>query len=264
MNIVTIWNYLSDTKRLISQSNAIEGKLPAYCTTIEPPEIPEGKEAFFDEENQSWHLQNMTTTTPPASNIKVYGYMPDTLVYIGSADAMVDAMPANCTTVAPDAAPPAGYILTFDLQEQVWQETEDHRGETVYSTDTAQSVYITAIGPYPDGTTTIAPAVPFPVWNGDEWVTDTTVQANSNVRRNVAAYRELMQSVNLSLCPLNAAVAQNQTLTTDQQDTLSALRLFAVELAQFIQTADLTQSDLVFPEIEPALIAYPFVLNPAY
>jgi hypothetical protein len=264
MNIVTIWNYLSDTKRLIGQSNAIEDKLPAYCTTIEPPEIPAGKEAFFDEENQSWYLQDMTTADPLTQNIKVYGYMPDTLIYIGSADALASDLPPNCTTIAPAAAPADGYVLTFDTQEQVWQETEDHRGETVYSTDTAQSVYIMAIGPYPDGTTTVAPAVPFPVWNGDEWVTDTTAQANSNVQRNVAAYRELMQSVNLSLCPLNAAVAQSQALTTDQQGTLSALQLFAIELAQFIQTADLTQSDLVFPEIEPALIAYPFVLNPAY
>lgn len=264
MNIVTIWNYLSDTKRLIGKSNAIEGQLPLYCTTIEPPEVPEGKEAVFDEKELCWNVWDITTTREKASIIKVYGYAPDSLVYIGSADALADSLPPNCTTVEPATSPDEGYVLVFDQQEQVWNVTEDHRGETVYSTDTAQSVYISAVGPYPDGTTTVAPAVPFPVWNGSEWVTDTTEQTNSNVQRNVSAYRELMQSVNLSLCPLNAAVAQSQALTTDQQDTLSALQLFAIELAQFIQTADLTQSNLVFPEIEPALIAYPFVLNPAY
>lgn len=264
MNIVNIWNYLSDTKKLISKSNAIEGKLPEYCTMIEPPEIPEGKEAFFDETNQSWYLQDMTYTTLPAQVVKVYGYAPDTLIYIGIADAQVDSLPPNCTTVEPVTSPGEGYVLVFDKTAQGWSVMEDHIGETVYSIETSQPVYISTPGEYPDETTTIAPAVPFPVWNGSEWVTDATAQANSNVQKNVSVYRELMYSVSLSLCPLNAAVAQSQMLTTDQQDTLNALQLFAVELAQFIQTADLTQSDLVFPEIAPALIAYPFVLNPVY
>ncbi len=263
MKIINTWNYLADTKKLIGQSNAVDGELPPYCTTIEPPEIPEGKEAVFDDINDAWVIQDIKPR-PSSGIIDVYGYMPDTLIYIGPSNALDSDIPPYCTTVAPTTDPAGGYVLTFDIQNQAWIESEDHIGETVYSTIDGSSVNITLPGPYPDNTTVLPPAVPFPVWNGTEWVTDADAQINSNVKKNIIAYRELMQSVILSLCPLDSAVAQNQELTTDQQNTRSTLQLFAVELAQFIQTADLTQSNLVFPEIEPALIAYPFVLNPDY
>ncbi|EKN2322759.1 hypothetical protein PWV40_004349 [Salmonella enterica] len=173
MKIINTWNYLADTKKLIGPSNAIDGDLPSYCTTIEPPEIPEGKEAVFDVDNDVWVIQDIKPR-PPSDIINVYGYMPDTLIYIGPSNALNSDIPPYCTTIAPTTEPAAGYVLTFDIQDQAWNESEDHIGETVYSTIDASPISITFPGPYPDNTTTLPPDVPFPVWDGSAWITDTT------------------------------------------------------------------------------------------
>lgn len=175
MKIINTWNYLADTKKLIGQSNAVDGDLPPYCTTIEPPEIPAGKEAVFDDVNDAWVIQDIKPR-PSSGIIDVYGYMPDTLIYIGPSNALNSDIPPYCTTVAPTTEPAAGYVLTFDIQEQSWNESEDHIGETVYSTIDASPISITLPGPYPDNTTTLPPDVPFPVWDGAAWITDTTEQ----------------------------------------------------------------------------------------
>ncbi|EHF7571059.1 tail fiber assembly protein [Salmonella enterica] len=256
MNIVNIWNYLSDTKRLISKSNAIEGQLPLYCTTIEPPEIPEGKEAVFDEKKLCWNIWDITTTVK-TSIIKVYGYTPDTLIFTSTADAIADSLPPNCTTVEPGTSPDEGYVLTFNIQGQSWQEMVDHRGETVYSTEDASPVSITRPGPYPDNTTTLTPDVPYPVWNGEGWITDTAAQNAANTQENIRIYKELMHLVALAQCPLVSASVLGMAPTDEQTSTLTGLREYAVTLTEFIQTADLTQNPLSFPVAEPGLLDYP-------
>lgn len=45
--------------------------VPGYSTKIEPPEIPEGKQAVFDVESQTWNLQDVPApaeTTPAVGN----------------------------------------------------------------------------------------------------------------------------------------------------------------------------------------------------
>lgn len=53
-----------------------------------------------------------------------------------------------------------------------WELVDDHRGETVYSTESGQPIEVKAPGDYPDNTTPLAPATPFDKWNGSVWVTD--------------------------------------------------------------------------------------------
>lgn len=257
MNIIDIWNYYSDSKKLIGKSNAIEDQLPPNCTTIEPPEFNSGQVAVFDESNQKWLIQGDVPVSVPTV-LTVYSYASDTLIYIGACDALSDSLPPNSTTIVPSEAAPVGYALTFNEAEQSWINTEDHRGETVYNTTTAASNYITTLGPYPANTTTMTPSVAFPVWDGSQWVTDTDAQSQANIKANTAAYQALMQAVVLAQCPLVSASSLGTiTLDENEQKTLTALQQYAVALARFIKSADLTQSPLAFPEVQPGLLDYP-------
>lgn len=263
MNIVTIWNYLSDTKKLIGKSNALAEALPFNCTTIEPPDIPEGQEAVFDTDNQRWVLRVITL---PASQqmITVYSYTPDMMAYIGTANALVDLVPPNSTLIAPTEEPSVGCVLTFDTAVQAWLQTENHLGETVYDTQNGKPEYISKLGPYPSNTTTLSPDnTPYPRWDGSGWVTDITAQTNATVLTNAQTYKAMMRKLSLAICPLTSAVSLGEVLTADQQNTLNSLQQHAVQLAQFIQVADLTQEALEFPVIPPSLLAYPLALNPA-
>lgn len=245
--IIDIWNYLADSKKLIGKSNAIKGSLPRYCTTTEPPEVPEGKEAVFDDVNNEWLIQDVTPA-PSSSIVKVYGYASDTRVYIGSADAMASSLPPNSTTIAPGEAPPAGYCLVFAPDLQTWQAVEDHMGGTVWSTTDATAVYIQTPGPLPENTTEQSPeGIPHPVWNGSQWVTDTDRERQATIQANRATYSSLMQRVMLAQCPLVSMEAIDEAQMSDEQrQRLVDLRVYAIELTQYVTTADLTQ-ELEFP-----------------
>lgn len=51
-----------------------------------------------------------------------------------------------------------------------WEYIADHRGETVYSTLDRQPIEITALGDYPENSTTIKPDSDLAEWNGSAWV----------------------------------------------------------------------------------------------
>lgn len=65
-----------------------------------------------------------------------------------------------------------GFAVCRTASLKEWEYVEDHRGETVYETETGQPVEITSPGEYADNVTTIAPSTPYDKWNGSEWVTD--------------------------------------------------------------------------------------------
>ncbi|MFV0568896.1 MAG: tail fiber assembly protein [Citrobacter portucalensis] len=240
--IIDIWNYLADSKKLIGKSNAIKGSLPRYCTTTEPPAVPEGKGAVFDDVKNEWLIQDVTPA-PSSGIVKVYGYTSDTRVYIGSADAMASSLPPDSTTIAPGEAPPVGYCLVFAPDLQTWQTVEDHRGSTVWSTTDATTVYIQKPGPLPENTTEQSPeGILHPVWDGSQWVTDIPRERQATIQANKAMYSSLMQRVMLAQCPLVSQEAIGEAQMSDEQrQRLADLRAYAVELARFVTTADLTQ-----------------------
>ncbi len=56
---IRVFNYLDDTKEFIGSGDAYippHTGLPANCTDIAPPEIPEGFTAVFNTDSQSWTL----------------------------------------------------------------------------------------------------------------------------------------------------------------------------------------------------------------
>ena len=118
-----------------------------------------------------------------AGDITVYNYDGDTREFLSSSSeylAVGVGLPANSCTDAPGEAKEGSAICrTADFT--TWEYVADHRGETVYSTETGESVIVSLPGDYPEGTTTLAPATPYDRWNGSEWVTDTEAQHTADV-----------------------------------------------------------------------------------
>ncbi|ELV1587262.1 TPA: tail fiber assembly protein [Escherichia coli] len=118
-----------------------------------------------------------------AGNITVYNYDGDTREFLSSSSeylAVGVGLPANSCVDAPGEAKEGSAICrTADFT--TWEYVADHRGETVYSTETGESLIVSLLGDYPEGTTTLAPATPYDKWDGSEWVTDTEAQHAADV-----------------------------------------------------------------------------------
>jgi hypothetical protein len=113
-----------------------------------------------------------------AGDITVYNFDGETREFTSSAVeflAVGVGIPAHsCIDTPVDAKD--GFAVCRTASLDGWEYIEDHRGETVYDTETGQTVAISAPGEYADTVTTIAPSTPYDHWSGDEWVTDESAQ----------------------------------------------------------------------------------------
>jgi len=118
-----------------------------------------------------------------AGDISVFNYDGETREYLSSSVEYLPVgvgIPANSCIDAPgESKKNFALCRTDDLK--AWEYVADHRGETVYSTETGDEVSITAPGDYPEKITTLAPSTPYDTWNGSEWVTDTEAQHAADV-----------------------------------------------------------------------------------
>lgn len=113
-----------------------------------------------------------------AGDITVFNYDGETREYLSSSIeclAVGVGLPANSCTDAPGKSKD-GFAICRTADFNAWEYVADHRGETVYSTETGEAVVITQPGDYPAGTTTLAPVTKYDKWNDSEWVTDTVAQ----------------------------------------------------------------------------------------
>ncbi|TQN84347.1 UNVERIFIED_ORG: virus tail fiber assembly protein lambda gpK [Citrobacter freundii] len=92
---IRVFNFLEDTKEFIGSGDAYippHTGLPANCTDIAPPEIPEGFTAMFDTADHSWRL--------------VEDYRGKTVYSTESGNAVpvseLGELPENVTFIAPD------------------------------------------------------------------------------------------------------------------------------------------------------------------
>ncbi|HDX8039677.1 TPA: tail fiber assembly protein [Escherichia coli] len=118
-----------------------------------------------------------------AGDITVFNYDGETREYLSSSVEYLPVgvgIPANSCTDVP-GEDKAGSAICRTADFTAWEYVADHRGETVYSTETGEEVSITAPGDYPENTTTLAPSTPYDTWNGSEWVTDTESQHAADV-----------------------------------------------------------------------------------
>ena len=94
-----------------------------------------------------------------AGDITVFNYDGETREYLSSSVeylAVGVGIPANSCTDAPGESK-EDFTICRSADFTAWEYVADHRGETVYSTETGEAVIISAPGDYPDDTTTLAP-----------------------------------------------------------------------------------------------------------
>lgn len=118
-----------------------------------------------------------------AGDITVFNYDGETREYLSASVEYLPVgvgIPANSCTEKPGEAK-AGSAICRTADFTAWEYVADHRGETVYSTETGEAAIISAPGDYPEGTTTMEPSTSYDTWNGSEWVTDTEAQHAANV-----------------------------------------------------------------------------------
>ncbi|EFB6162759.1 TPA: tail fiber assembly protein [Escherichia coli] len=118
-----------------------------------------------------------------AGDMTVYNYDGETREYLSTSVeylAVGVGIPANSCTDEP-VDEKAGYAICRTVSFDGWDYVIDHRGETVYDTETGQPVEITGLGDYPDNVTTIEPLTPYDRWNGSEWVTDADAQKSGQM-----------------------------------------------------------------------------------
>ncbi|HGD8523429.1 TPA: tail fiber assembly protein [Escherichia coli] len=118
-----------------------------------------------------------------AGEITVYNFDLITREYLAESVeflAVGVGIPANSCTDAPVEGKD-GFAVCRKASLDGWEYVADHRGETVYDTQTGQTVEITSPGEYADNVTTIAPSTPYDRWNGSAWVTDEDAQKSGQV-----------------------------------------------------------------------------------
>ncbi|TKU81231.1 MULTISPECIES: tail fiber assembly protein [Citrobacter] len=116
-----------------------------------------------------------------AGEIRCFYYDALTLEYTGWSDEFINigvSMPGNSTDIVPGDEI-AGKVAVFS--EDGWQQQEDHRGETVWSTNDGRAAIIDYIGEIKPDFTTMPPSTLFDKWDSDKWVTDTDAQSNAAI-----------------------------------------------------------------------------------
>ncbi|WP_210523425.1 tail fiber assembly protein [Pantoea ananatis] len=179
-----------------------------------------------------------------AGTLTVYSFHPETGEFSGGADEYLAqglGIPAHSTDTAPPDAP-IGKVCVF--RGGKWQQVDDHRGETVYSTATGAPVLVTLPGDYPADTTLLKPQTPFDTWGGVAWVTDTAAQ-----QRAAVATAEAEKSSRISEAGSVTQVWQTQLalgiISADDKAQLTAWMRY-IQQVQATDTA--SAPDIRWPE----------------
>lgn len=158
--------------------------------------------------------QNMIATI--AGEFTVYNYDGETREYLSSSVeylAVGVGIPANSCVDAPGDSK-EGFAICRTVDFTAWEYVADHRGETVYSTETGEAVSITAPGDYPENTITLAPSTPYDTWNGSEWVTNTEAQHVADVeaakQQKVALLTEAQTMISLWQTELQLGIISDE------------------------------------------------------
>lgn len=151
-----------------------------------------------------------------AGDITVYNYGGETREYLSATVEYLSVgvgIPASsCTDVPVDEKD--GFAVCRTVSLDGWEYVTDHRGETVYDTQTGQPVEITVLGDYPDGVTTIAPSTPYDRWSGTSWVTDEDAQKSAQVlaakQQKAALLAEAQSTISLWQTELQLGIISDE------------------------------------------------------
>lgn len=168
--------------------------------------------------------------------ITVYNINPENGLFIcASEEQLIQGVgiPANSTSIAPpDALPGKANVFSGNS----WQQVDDHRGETVYSTMTGEPVEIDQPGDYPADTTVLKPVTAFDAWNGKAWVTDEAAQ-------QAAAVNSAKDEKSARIAEANAFTQAWQTqlmlgIITDGDKVLLTNWMQYIQAVQVIEESD--------------------------
>ncbi|EIT7651415.1 tail fiber assembly protein [Escherichia coli] len=181
-----------------------------------------------------------------AGDITVFNYDGETREYLSSAVeylAVGIGLPANSCMDAPGESR-EGFAICRTADFTAWEYVTDHRGETVYSTETGEEVNISALGDYPEGTTTLAPSTPYDTWNGNEWVTDTEAQHSAAVEVAERQRQSLINTAMASISMIQLKLQAGRTLTQTETTKLNIV----LDYIDAVTATDIsTAPDIIWP-----------------
>lgn len=176
--------------------------------------------------------------------LRVYCYDEQSGEFIGAVDEFLPqgvGLPAHTCLIAPPAAQANKATVYLDGR---WQSVPDHRGEMVYPISGGPPVKITALGDYPAGTTTQAPATDFDRWDGEKWVTDIDAQQQSLLK--VAASEKVARVTEANSI---TQAWQTQLLLGIITDADRAVLTAWMKYVQDVQATDIAKApDIKWPE----------------
>lgn len=181
-----------------------------------------------------------------AGDITVFNYDGETREYLSSSVeylAVGVGIPANSCTDAPGESK-EDFTICRSADFTAWEYVADHRGETVYSTETGEAVIISAPGDYPNDTTTLAPPTPYDTWNGSEWVTDTKAQHAVDVeaaeQQKAALLAEAQTTISLWQTELQLGIISDE----DKASLIAWMKYIkAVQVVDTSKAPDITWPD---------------------
>ena len=183
-----------------------------------------------------------------AGFITVYNYNGETREYISSSLEFLPfgvGVPAHSCVDAPGSKKD-GFAIRRNADLTGWEYVPDHRGETVYSTDTGKSVTISQLGEYPEATTTTAPSTPYDKWDGEKWVTDTEAQHGAAVDAAEAQRQSLIDAAMSSIDLIQLKLRAGRNLTQAETTRLNAV-LDYIDALEMVDTSG--APDVIWPEL---------------
>ncbi|GAB0668468.1 tail fiber assembly protein [Escherichia coli] len=186
-----------------------------------------------------------------AGFITIYNYNGETREYISSSVEYLPfgvGVPGNSCVDAP-ISKKDGFAVCRTADLTGWEYVADHRGEIVFSTETGESKEITALGDYPENTTTIAPLSPYDKWDGEKWVTDTEAQHSAAVDAAEAQRQSLIDAAMASISLIQLKLQAGRNLTQAETARLNA----ALDYIDAVTATDTsTAPDVIWPELPEA------------
>ncbi|MGJ3447090.1 tail fiber assembly protein [Enterobacter sp. PTB] len=165
--------------------------------------------------------------------ITIFNLRADTLEFIGAGDAYIPAhtgLPAYSTDIEPPSAP-TGSVAVFSDADSTWSLVEDHRGKTVFDTETGNAVFISELGSLPENTTSLSPDGQYMKWDGSKWVKDDAAERAATVADAQNTKSSLMQEASSTIALLQDAVDLDMA-TDDDIQSLTAWKTYRVLLSR--------------------------------
>ena len=180
-----------------------------------------------------------------AGEIRCYYYDAVTFEYTGWSDEYIHvgvSMPGHSTDIEPGDEV-AGKIPVFTGIG--WEQQEDYRGETVYSTESGDTSMVDYIGPIKNGFTSTAPSTPYDKWDGEKWVTDSEAQHGAAVDAAEAQRQSLIDAAMASISLIQLKLQAGRKLTQAETTLLNAV-LDYIDAVTATDTS--TAPDIIWPE----------------